>query len=308
MMNSMIRNPLLRASNILEHFLSDPSEQLNKIKSIVKSLPKPTKVSEFTSLDGVAVCDLNSSSDSFYRINEYLNLSQIVKHKIKRATDDVKKAHLLLATCLTNLSDLFIQLEETQQLLIEQRVPNITLSRGLQDVLKNLARFEQEKAKRFDEYFTMFYKFNYCELDSLKNLLKEREAFSTSFRKAEDKLRTKKLNLWTEGNVSKWDLPQGVDADLIRQDKDAALALMMHSKNTNVKDHFGYYTSSCQSEVDRVMLDNTFIENRHFSALADIEAEARVAESEMWKEFDSKLTVCLEEGIPTPVFVLGLAI
>mmetsp|Transcript_22659 Transcript_22659/g.40794 ORF Transcript_22659/g.40794 Transcript_22659/m.40794 type:complete len:309 (-) Transcript_22659:48-974(-) len=307
MMNSMIRSPILRASKVLVDFLQEPYEKLPKIKSTVKSLPKPTKVSEFYTLEGEAVCDMSASSETYYRMNEYLNHSQIIKHKIKRTANDVTKAHNNLANCLVHLSDLFSQLEESQHHLVEHRAPNTCLSRGIRDSLTFMANFEREKAKRMDEFIGMFYKFNYCELESLKSLLKERESLAATLRKAEDKVKAVKSNLWAEGNTAKWDLPHGVDANLIRQSKEAAFALMLHSKNAKLRDHFGYYSFSCREEFERVMQDNTYIENRHFASYADVEESAREMELAMWRDFHAGLDKILEEAIAVPSFAVGFS-
>lgn len=277
---------------------------MSKIKSIVKSVAKPTRVSEFVTLTGTAVCDLNASSDTVYRMNEYLNHSQIIKHKIKRAADDIVKSHNQLATSLSHLADLFVQLEETQLHLVDHRAANTSLSRGLRETLNYKAKFEREKAKRFDEYFTMFYKYNYFEQESFKSLLKERESLASTLRKAEDKLRIIKANLWTEGNTSKWDLPAGIEPSVIQHNKDATFTLMLHSKNSKVRDYAGFFSQSCREEFDRMMLDNTFIENRHFAAYADGEGEAMIAEAEMWRNFNTNLDKIMHETIPTPDFAV----
>jgi hypothetical protein len=287
MMNSILRNPLLRTSRILENFLRERSMKVDK------SIHKPTQVSELTSLDGVAVCDLEAASSN--STGEYIALSQSIKHKVKRASADITKAHHDLAAGLNTLAELFSQLEHTQNLMPELRRVNASLSRGLRDTLASLALFEQEKAKRVDEYFTLFYKFNYCELHSLKALLKERDSLSTSLRKAEDKLKTQKAVLWGQGNPWSWDLPPGVDPNLVSQDKDAAFALMLHSKNAKAKDLFGYYNHACREEISRVLWDNTTLENRHFAAYAAAEEEARTAEIKLLRDFRSWLDVIRRE-------------
>jgi hypothetical protein len=118
--NCIVRNPLLRRSSYLQSFLL---EEDNKIFADVKKRSakekKIIRLEEFWTLDGTIICDPYNDETEKVTINEYINVTEAMKKKIKRQTDTLISTFKDLSTQILEISKSFEILENIQSFVPE---------------------------------------------------------------------------------------------------------------------------------------------------------------------------------------------
>ena len=151
-----------------------------------------------------------------------------------------------------------------------------------------------------NEHFNMFFKFKYTGVEPFKELILARDVRFTNFIKAESRLKERKAKLWQQGDPSKWGIDDSkVDTAALRSSKEYAYSKMLHNETHAVnmlKDEFAYFNFQVHCELERVLTDNSILENRHFRRWANKMSDHARKESDYWlglekllKEFEINL-------------------
>lgn len=146
----------------------------------------------------------------------------------------------------------------------------------------------------------MFFKFKYTGVDPFKELILARDIRFTNFIKADSKLYEKKTRLWQQGDPSKWCMDNSkVDTAALRSSKEYAYSRMLNQETQAVnqlKDEYAYFNFQVHCELERVLTDNSILENRHFRRWSKKMSEQAKQESDYWsglqkllKEFENHL-------------------
>ena len=121
--NCMVRNPLLRRSVYLQSFLmeNDPKVFQEMKKKSAKD-KKQTKIEDFWTLDGTVICDPFNDESEKVAVNEYLNVSESMKKKLKRQSDT-------LIAALREVSNLILDLAKSYEILenVQNFIPEVAI-------------------------------------------------------------------------------------------------------------------------------------------------------------------------------------
>lgn len=116
--NCMLRNPLLRKSSYLLAFLSETDPKLfQEVKKKSSKEKKLTKLEEFWTLDGKVTCDPIVVESEVSSVNEYLSISENMKKKLKRQSDDIISTLQKLAGLVSEATKSFESLENIQSFI-----------------------------------------------------------------------------------------------------------------------------------------------------------------------------------------------
>lgn len=120
--NCIARNPLLRRSSYLQTFLleadykvfSDAKKKSSKEKKI-------QRLEEFWTLDGTVICDPFNDESEKVTVNEYINIVESMKKKLKRQSDTLISTFTELSNQMHEISKSFEILENIQTFIPEVR-------------------------------------------------------------------------------------------------------------------------------------------------------------------------------------------
>lgn len=118
--NCIARNPLLRRSSYLQTFLLEADYK--KFAEAKKKSAKEKKIGrleEFWTLDGTVICDPFNDESEKVTINEYINIVESMKKKIKRQSDTLISAFEDLSNQMHEISKSFEILENIQSFIPE---------------------------------------------------------------------------------------------------------------------------------------------------------------------------------------------
>lgn len=114
----MLRNPLLRKSSYLLSFLSETDPKLfQEVKKKSSKEKKLTKLEEFWTIDGKVICDPIINESETASVNEYLSISESMKKKLKRQSDEIISTLQKLAGLVSDASKSFENLENIQSFI-----------------------------------------------------------------------------------------------------------------------------------------------------------------------------------------------
>mmetsp|Transcript_26557 Transcript_26557/g.47701 ORF Transcript_26557/g.47701 Transcript_26557/m.47701 type:complete len:621 (+) Transcript_26557:579-2441(+) len=307
LLNSMMKCPLLRRSEIVCCFLRDDPESFKKFKASFKKTKKPSSPSEYPSLDGTLRCDIGTASDYNNRVSKLLLESQNVKYRIRKKGQEVASTINALSTQLRELSALFLELDSVLNVLPENKVANKALCSFMGHTFGKWSLTESEVSRQFREAFGMHFKYEVAQIASLKSLLSDRETAFTNFTKAEIKLNAKKEKLWTSSNPSKWEMAANPPpAEVLKQDKDKAFKFMLHAETQQyfkLRDTYGFLNYQSKAEVGRVLEETTYSDNLHFTGFSEFLSRVYVGISEHWGQAYSDLKSAAHDYIPEPQYL-----
>ena len=167
--------------------------------------------------------------------------------------------------------------------------PLSVLYSTLGDAIGKWADFERDMSLLAQDYLQGFFELKVREAASLKELWAERDRHLSAFEKAENRLKTKKERLWTQRDVSKWELSDlSIDLHTIMTDFSEAQIRMLPKETAEVEkiqQLYGYFNSQVQSESLRVLSYSTQVAGVHFGRLAGECDQRLLGLSQDWRDF-----------------------
>lgn len=158
-----------------------------------------------------------------------------------------------------------------------------------------------------NEYFNSFFKFKYTGVEAFKDLILARDAKYNNFVKSDNKLQEKKLKLWQQADPSRWGINDPrIDIAALRSSKDYALSKMIPQETSAVsvmKDEYAYYNFQVYAELERVLTDNSILDNRHFSQWARTMSSHSAEEKVFWESVQNTLKGYEEELLPHKTYL-----
>ena len=165
--NSVLENPLLRSSEIIEEFITKNQNDFHVIKLKYKKLEKKVLMIEFQNLSG----ELDAT---FYqeKYNLSLNIPKIIENKMH------------------NLSEAFFDLSNEYKNNFE----NIELLENLGNLCKNMSNIYSRDKKFFKIDVKEFFKYIRLELDEVDKLFSDYKYAKINFEGCENNIITLKKN------------------------------------------------------------------------------------------------------------------
>ena len=117
----MVRNPLLRRSIYLQSFLMEEDQNIfQELKKKSLKDRRQNKLEEYWTLDGTLICDPFNDDSEKVATNEYMNVAEAMKKKIKRQSDT-------LIAALKDVSNLILDLARSFEILenIQNFIPDV---------------------------------------------------------------------------------------------------------------------------------------------------------------------------------------
>jgi len=292
--NAILRCEIYKRSPILVGFLKEGApKQFELLKKVTATqqgskMRRPLRTEDMQSIAGSLMCNPTTSQDYAIKLNTFLSNSEIVKKKLKRQTELLMQAFKGLSVQLKTFSDSVRELTSMQDSIPEAHRHKLIYGE-LVTVLDTWSKHETDMAEHVNEAFNMFFKYRYNEMSAVRDLIKEREGFLSSYLKADKGLKGKKEQLWQRGDVMKWDLraeDSHIEIAKLKRDKELAFSKMLHIDSTSVqklRDLYGFYNFQLHAETERVMSDASESESRHFNGFGEMHTKAMQRIEAQWR-------------------------
>ena len=189
--NSILENPLLRSSEIVEDFITKNTKDFHVIKLKYKNLVQKVNMKDFLSITGELdasfyqdKCSLSSNIPKLIekKKNLYLNLNNALKEVINEFNNIETKMH--------NLSEAFYDLFNEYKNNFE----NIETFENLGNFCKNLSSLYSQEKKFFNKDIKEFFKYIRLELDEVSKLFNELKYAKINFEGCENNLKNYEKN------------------------------------------------------------------------------------------------------------------
>ena len=230
----IVQDPLLRNSQFLYDFLTinDEKEFTNKKNSYTKQ-KAPTLVNEMKSLTGQL--DITITEDRENYLTNIKNNSDINESLLKKLVSNYKSLNDQLnavSTRLIEISEIWTDLLKTAMEYSDEQYV-ISTYQLMSKVTRDWAELEKKQAALTNidirEYFKNITKQSRC----LKDLSTKAEGHKNNFYKQQEKLLSRKEELFRQQNIDKWGIDHKdttIDKGRLINDKDYAFSKMLKRK------------------------------------------------------------------------------
>ena len=258
-----------KASEALVAFLTCDREKFDMKMKELSNYNSPLYLEEVKTLNGKAHISLgeNLNDQYFDNIKSYFKLQSQLMQKLN---EDLKVFYKTMNTAVVSLE-------------------NVTKDFELLHSLNNQVKMKEDIVKTFEEFFVFFknwknimfnqndvikkyvknfFKYVQMEGDSYLDLMTWREEAKAKFDKENNKLQAKKDKLWSQMDISKWEITDysRIDRVALVRDKQYACAMMCTVETNvckNLLNQLGYANRCNIDELKRLIQKdvNTFPDN-----------------------------------------------
>lgn len=260
-------------------FLKEEDQQaLANYRKATAKLQPPQSLNSFISETGQLTLDSQREDPYIRSLGYFLEHSENLKAELKLQSKALIEALRTVGKTLNAMSQTCRNLERLQAVL-----PNLKNSEkmyaSISSSLNNWAQSQFEQIPMLNEYFTQLLSYSTAEVKPMKDLLAKRNECLGVFQKAEARLNPKKDKLWYAADLSKWELSyedHKLDPTVLYSDKALAYSKMLPNETaavSNLQDRFAYFNARVKLESERVLWENSLLDNQHFSNFTKREVE-----------------------------------
>ena len=280
--NCIIKDEYFKSSEILISFLSiiDRIHFENKMKELssyipskyvqdLKSFNSKVEISTEQSNDNGELNNIKNPSEDYYtNIKYYFQLQNTL---LERLNYNLKFFYKSMKVCCNHLEEVRKNFENINQLnvKISMREPIKTTYEEFGIFIKNWKRILSNQNEQIKESIKDFFKYARLEGNSFSEIFVRREEIRNKYINESNSLRNKKEKLWTENNITKWEIideTNKIDTALLLKDKEYAFKNMCTQESLNVENlklQLGYANKMVTNELIKFLNENSekFMEN-----------------------------------------------
>lgn len=254
-LNALVTDPLLKNCTLVYNFLSIEKESdFQKIKKSLESLNLPHNLKKYFSRSGKLIIDKTLSKDP--------KLFESIKSNFTTNQNELTKlvsSYKMLFTEMKQVSNRMVEISDIYSRIYKASVENsenenlIKSYASMEKLMKNWGYTELKQAMNIELEVREYFKFVSLEYNSIKELYDSYDYAKNLYIKSNEKLIKTKENLFNKGDVSKWDIPNGVQFDYTN--KQSAISKMLPKETLhveNLKMFFYYHANAVKNEFNRI--------------------------------------------------------
>ena len=254
-LNALVTDPLLKNCTLVYNFLSIEKESdFQKIKKSLESLNLPHNLKKYFSRSGKLIIDKTLSKDP--------KLFETIKSNFTTNQNELTKlvsSYKMLFTEMKQVSNRMVEISDIYSRIYKASVENsenenlIKSYASMEKLMKNWGYTELKQAMNIELEVREYFKFVNLEYNSIKELYDSYDYAKNLYIKSNEKLIKTKENLFNKGDVSKWDIPNGVQFDYTN--KQSAISKMLPKETLhveNLKMFFYYHANAVKNEFNRI--------------------------------------------------------
>ena len=263
-LNYLIKDPLIKTSQILFDFLSiENEEEYNKRKKIYNKMRTPTEFNEIKSLDGKIRLKITEKKEkTIDNVRDNAALNETALKKFNQNFKILREEMNTVINRFLSFSPLFDKLIKISTTFLED---NIIIESYKQ--MQNLFNSWADILKRQNSFFCNDIK-EYLKIISgnyhhMRELVQVVESQKYNYYKLSKNLMSKKIDLFKKGDISSWQLDVNDKNQVgeFSKDRIASYKKMCYKDTMNViknKEKYGYYLNRLVSEYIRMRNINAF--------------------------------------------------
>lgn len=267
-LNYLLKDPLIKNSNILYDFLSiEADEDLDKRKKIYNRMKTPVELKDIKTVDGRIKISVNSNKETY--LENIKNNAAFNETCLKKFNKNFKVLKAEMDTTINRLLsfgplfDKLIKISSTyldNNVIIESYKQMKNIFNSCADMLKKQNSFFYEDVK---EYLRLL-SGNYHHMRELTQII---DVQKSNYSKVSKSLISKKIELFKKGDTNNWqlDLKDKKKISEFFSDRIASYKKMCFKDTNNVihtKEKYGYHLNKIIYEYQRIRRINT-IENKN---------------------------------------------
>ena len=250
----LIKDPLLKSSQIIYDFLSIKEEEFINKKNAYNKTKSPSNLNELKSNDGVLKVILNQENENFN--GKVKNNSEINALLFKQLSLDFKDLRMHMENMSQSLKNLSVTFDK----LTKNKFANDEFMgnayENLKDFMNNWSDSLKIQSELIEVNLRELFKFCKKEYNVIKDYAIKVDNFKNNYYKQEEKLQNKKQYYFEKVDVSKWEINSNeiIDTINIKQDKELAFLKMIPKETESVyqtKLIYGFYTEKLVEEYNR---------------------------------------------------------
>jgi hypothetical protein len=281
----VVLSPLFRRSAFVVSFLSESQSRFQDSKKASAKLRRPIEAEQMPCVSGTVRCCTGCKS-LFVDMAKVLTQAEAVERQFKRQSAAVASALKIGAREVEKLAQ---GLQGLTEALGQQ--PFVAACAGqLQALSVGLGAWSKHQlqlSSLVQGTLQLFFAHKSREAGTMRELLREREGLQAAFSATEAKLNERKERLWQQGDVSKWEVAEGVEVRQLQRNKDLAFPCMLSRDSLLLqrqKDLLGYFNAQAR----RLRLASP-LDTRRLSGFAEDFGVCLAALELEWRTFSSKL-------------------
>ena len=257
--NGIIIDPLLRNSNALYCFLTIENEdEWNKKKSEYNKLkPQTINLKSLNTLTGKLEFTINADKEAqFNHIKETINNNEVLLKRLLESYKEILMGLVNVSEKMKENADIWNQLHiHSANLNEHQKVKQVYGS--MDKLMDDWSNSIKTQVNLINLNLREFFRYIKNEFKAMKEVANQCDIFRTSFYKAEEKLLSKKEDLYRRQDLLKWELDQSELVNKLKliQDKQYAFSKMLPKETHTVnylKITYGAYLNSLIHEYQRI--------------------------------------------------------
>ena len=251
----ILADPLLKSSQIVYDFFTvEKDYEFSNKKNAYDKMKKPNNLLQVKSLNGKDYCVINSENDAIglkikYNSELMINLFNNISDKIDIIHDNLN----IISINLNEISGLFHKIS-ANEFGLEKKV--CTSYQNLSEHMKIYSDLIKNQSELFSKFRDKI-KFFRREYTSIKDFYSIVELNKLNYFKAEEKLQSKKNNLFMKGDMTKWEMKieNNVNLSELKKNKELAFTKMIPKETESVyqsKLVYGYYNNRLISQYSMI--------------------------------------------------------
>ena len=257
-LKSLTQDPLIRNSQILYDFLTiGNDEEFNKKKNEYTKMKPPTGISEMKSLDGLLNVGISQDKEIVLtNIKDNATINETLLKKLNTSYKALNGEFAIVSNRLTEISEIWNQLFQNCGKYADNTY--VTESyKYMSNFSKDLSENLKKQASLINIDIREYFKFLKREFRVMKEFSLRVENDKSTYYKAQEKLDTRKEDLFKKQDITKWEIDPSdtTDKASLLQNKELAIPKMLPKETLNVKMlkiNYGFYLNRIIEEYQRL--------------------------------------------------------
>ena len=273
-LNYLLKDPIIKNSNILYEFLSiESEEELSKIKVNYNKYKTPSEIKNVKSVNGKIRVNVSHNKEQYVEyIGEIASFNETVLKKLEQNFFYLRNDMNVAINRLMSFSPLFDKLIKISSKYYDDNT-TIESYKQIKSLFESWSNTLQKQNSFFFIDLKEYFKFLEGNYNHIKELVQVVESHKTNYNKISKSLIAKKIELFKKQETSNWQLDAADTNNLVSfyNDKTVACKKICSQETNNVikiKEKYGYYVNRMISEYERL---------RHINALENKEKTVQFA-------------------------------
>ena len=273
-LNYLLKDPIIKNSNILYEFLSiESEEELSKIKVNYNKYKTPSEIKNVKSVNGKIRVNVSHNKEQYVEyIGEIASFNETVLKKLEQNFFYLRNDMNVAINRLMSFSPLFDKLIKISSKYYDDNT-TIESYKQIKSLFESWSNTLQKQNSFFFIDLKEYFKFLEGNYNHIKELVQVVESHKTNYNKISKSLIAKKIELFKKQETSNWQLDVADTNNLVSfyNDKTVACKKICSQETNNVikiKEKYGYYVNRMISEYERL---------RHINALENKEKTVQFA-------------------------------